>query len=133
MHEIERLEKLGVFHRVMRLRTFPDGAGVLIRAHGRTTGMYSRCVHAKKCEIFDASPLPLCADNTQMSGHRERGRTLIVHSPAAGSDIRRFVGIQGVVRRVGSCLEGEEHGEEPSRNGLKWGNKPISSGRTDHR
>ena len=53
MHEIERLEKLGVYT-AYALEDIPDGAGVLIRAHGVPRNVYT-LLQAKKCEIFDAT------------------------------------------------------------------------------
>ena len=53
MHEIERLEKLGVYT-AHALEDIPDGAGVLIRAHGVPRNVYT-LLQAKKCEIFDAT------------------------------------------------------------------------------
>ena len=46
MHEIERLEKLGVYT-AYALEDIPDGAGVLIRAHGVPRNVYT-LLQAKK-------------------------------------------------------------------------------------
>ena len=62
MHEIERLEKLGVYT-AHALEDIPDGAGVLIRAHGVPRNVYT-LLQAKKCEIFDAT-CPLCGKYTK--------------------------------------------------------------------
>ena len=53
MHEIERLEKMGV-HTAHTIEGIPDGERVLIRAHGVPRAVYD-AFRAKNCEIFDAT------------------------------------------------------------------------------
>lgn len=53
MHEIERLEKMGV-HTAHTIEEIPDGERVLIRAHGVPRAVYD-AFRAKNCEIFDAT------------------------------------------------------------------------------
>ena len=69
MHEIERLEKLGVYT-AYALEDIPDGASVLIRAHGVPRNVYT-LLQAKKCEIFDAT-CPLCGKYTKLRIKRAR-------------------------------------------------------------
>lgn len=52
-HEIRRLEECGV-RTAQRLEEIPDGAPVLIRAHGVAREVYDR-LREKGCEIFDAT------------------------------------------------------------------------------
>lgn len=70
MHEIERLEKLGVYT-AYALEDIPDGAGVLIRAHPVYRGNVYTLLQAKKCEIFDATAL-LCGKYTKLRIKRAR-------------------------------------------------------------
>lgn len=69
MHEIERLEKLGVYT-AYALEDIPDGAGVLIRAHGVPRNVYT-LLQAKKCEIFE-QPALLCGKYTKLRIKRAR-------------------------------------------------------------
>ena len=53
MHEIRRLEALGM-RTVLTVEEVPDGAPVLIRAHGVTRAV-QEALEAKGCQIFDAT------------------------------------------------------------------------------
>ena len=66
MHEIERLEKLGVYT-AYALEDIPDGAGVLIRAHG----VPPRCFKQKSAKSL-MQPALLCGKYTKLRIKRAR-------------------------------------------------------------
>ena len=69
MHEIERLEKLGV-HTAYALEDIPDGAGVLIRAHGVPRNVYT-LLQAKSAKYL-MQPALLCGKYTKSRIKRAR-------------------------------------------------------------
>ena len=102
MHEIERLEKLGV-HTAHALEDIPDGAGVLIRAHGVPRNVYT-LLQSKKCEIFDAT-CPFVRKIHKIADKESADGRLIVILGSAGHP--EVVGIQGWCGES-IVLEGEE-------------------------
>ncbi|GFO89064.1 4-hydroxy-3-methylbut-2-enyl diphosphate reductase [Butyricicoccus faecihominis] len=119
MHEIERLEKLGVYT-AHALEDIPDGAGVLIRAHGVPRNVYT-LLQAKKCEIFDAT-CPFVRKIHKIADKESADGRLIVILGSAGHP--EVVGIQGWCGES-VVLEGEEQARAFSER-LEMEDKPIS-------
>ena len=63
MHEIERLEKMGVYT-AHALEDIPDGAGVLIRAHGVPRNVYTLLPIRKTAKSL-MQPVRLCGKYTK--------------------------------------------------------------------
>ena len=90
MHEIRRLEKRGV-RTAQTLEEIPDGAKVLIRAHGVPRTVYDTLA-AKNCEVFDAT-CPFVQKIHRIVDRESRDGRLIVILGSAGHP--EVVGIQG--------------------------------------
>ena len=90
MHEIERLEKLGV-RTAYTLEDIPDGARVLIRAHGVPRDVYTR-LEDKHCTIFDAT-CPFVRKIHSIANKESKNGQLVVILGSAGHP--EVVGIQG--------------------------------------
>ena len=90
MHEIERLEKLGV-RTAYTLEDIPDGARVLIRAHGVPRDVYTR-LEDKHCTIFDAT-CPFVRKIHSIADKESKNGQLVVILGSAGHP--EVVGIQG--------------------------------------
>ena len=119
MHEIERLEKLGV-HTAHALEDIPDGAGVLIRAHGVPRNVYT-LLQSKKCEIFDATCPFVRKIHKIVDKESTDGRLIVILGSAGHPEV---VGIQGWCGES-VVLEGEEQARAFSER-PEMGNKPIS-------
>ena len=96
MHEIERLEKLGVYT-AHALEDIPDGAGVLIRAHGVPRNVYT-LLQAKKCEIFDATCPFVKRIHKIVQKESEEGRQIVIIGNAGHPEVE---GIMGWAKEVG--------------------------------
>lgn len=90
MHEIRRLEARGV-RTAQTLEEIPDGAKVLIRAHGVPRQVYDTLA-AKHCEVFDAT-CPFVQKIHRIVDQESRDGRLIVILGSAGHP--EVVGIQG--------------------------------------
>lgn len=90
MHEIRRLEERGV-RTAQTLEEIPDGAKVLIRAHGVPRTVYDTLA-AKNCEVFDAT-CPFVQKIHRIVDRESRDGRLIVILGSAGHP--EVVGIQG--------------------------------------
>nr|WP_302649585.1 bifunctional 4-hydroxy-3-methylbut-2-enyl diphosphate reductase/30S ribosomal protein S1 [uncultured Agathobaculum sp.] len=90
MHEITRLEKCGV-RTAHTLAEIPDGAKVLIRAHGVPRTVYDTLA-AKNCEIFDAT-CPFVQKIHRIADEESRTGRLVVILGSAGHP--EVVGIEG--------------------------------------
>ena len=102
MHEIRRLEEHGV-RTAQTLAEIPDGAKVLIRAHGVPRAVYDT-LSAKNCEVFDAT-CPFVQKIHRIVDQESRDGRLIVILGSAGHP--EVVGIQGWCGES-VVLEGEE-------------------------
>ena len=102
MHEIRRLEERGV-RTAHTLEEIPDGAKVLIRAHGVPRTVYDTLA-AKNCEVFDAT-CPFVQKIHRIADRESRDGRLIVILGSAGHP--EVVGIQGWCGES-VVLEGEE-------------------------
>ncbi len=102
MHEIRRLEECGV-RTAQTLEEIPDGAKVLIRAHGVPRTVYDTLA-AKNCEVFDAT-CPFVQKIHRIVDRESRDGRLIVILGSAGHP--EVVGIQGWCGES-VVLEGEE-------------------------
>ena len=119
MHEIERLEKLGV-HTAHALEDIPDGAGVLIRAHGVPRNVYT-LLQSKKCEIFDATCPFVRKIHKIVDKESADGRLIVILGSAGHPEV---VGIQGWCGES-IVLEGEEQARAFSER-PEMEDKPIS-------
>ncbi|MDO5141845.1 MAG: bifunctional 4-hydroxy-3-methylbut-2-enyl diphosphate reductase/30S ribosomal protein S1 [Eubacteriales bacterium] len=90
MHEIARLEKCGV-RTAQTLDEIPDGAGVLIRAHGVPRAVY-RTLEDKHCTVFDAT-CPFVHKIHRIVDEESRAGRLVVILGSVGHP--EVVGIQG--------------------------------------
>ena len=90
MHEITRLEKCGV-RTAHTLAEIPDGAKVLIRAHGVPRAVYDTLAD-KKCEIFDAT-CPFVQKIHRIADEESRAGRLVVILGSAGHP--EVAGIEG--------------------------------------
>ena len=90
MHEIERLEKLGV-RTAYTLEDIPDGARVLIRAHGVPRDVYTR-LENKHCTIFDATCPFVRKIHSIVNKESKNGQLVVILGSAGHPEV---VGIQG--------------------------------------
>ena len=90
MHEIERLEKLGV-RTAYTLEDIPDGARVLIRAHGVPRDVYTR-LEDKHCTIFDATCPFVRKIHSIVNKESKNGQLVVILGSAGHPEV---VGIQG--------------------------------------
>ena len=102
MHEIRRLEQRGV-HTAQALEEIPDGARVLIRAHGVPRAVY-RTLEQKNCEVYDAT-CPFVQKIHRIADEESRAGRLVVILGSAGHP--EVVGIQGWCGES-VVLDGEE-------------------------
>lgn len=102
MHEIRRLEKCGV-RTAQTLEEIPDGARVLIRAHGVPRAVY-RTLAKKNCEVYDAT-CPFVQKIHRIADEESRAGRLVVILGSAGHP--EVVGIQGWCGES-VVLDGEE-------------------------
>ena len=102
MHEIRRLEQCGV-RTAQTLEEIPDGARVLIRAHGVPRAVY-RTFEEKHCEVFDAT-CPFVQKIHRIADEESREGRLVVILGSAGHP--EVVGIQGWCGES-VVLDGEE-------------------------
>ena len=102
MHEIRRLEKCGV-RTAQTLEEIPDGARVLIRAHGVPRAVY-RTLAEKNCEVYDAT-CPFVQKIHRIADEESRAGRLVVILGSAGHP--EVVGIQGWCGES-VVLDGEE-------------------------
>ena len=75
-HEIRRLEKLGV-RTAHSVADIPDGAPVLIRAHGVTRAVYE-ALAAKGCTVYDATCPFVAKIHKIVQQESEAGRRIII-------------------------------------------------------
>ena len=90
MHEFRRLENCGV-RTAQTLEEIPDGARVLIRAHGVPRAVY-RTLAEKNCEVYDAT-CPFVQKIHRIADEESRAGRLVVILGSAGHP--EVVGIQG--------------------------------------
>ncbi|HJC13054.1 MAG TPA: bifunctional 4-hydroxy-3-methylbut-2-enyl diphosphate reductase/30S ribosomal protein S1 [Candidatus Agathobaculum intestinigallinarum] len=102
MHEIRRLEKCGV-RTAQTLEEIPDGARVLIRAHGVPRAVYDTLAD-KGCEVYDAT-CPFVQKIHRIADEESRAGRLVVILGSAGHP--EVVGIQGWCGES-VVLDGEE-------------------------
>ena len=75
-HETRRLEKLGV-HTAECTAAIPDGAAVLIRAHGVTRAVYEE-LQAKGCTVYDATCPFVAKIHRIVEAESKAGRRIII-------------------------------------------------------
>ena len=128
MHEITRLEKCGV-RTAHTLAEIPDGAKVLIRAHGVPRAVYDTLAD-KKCEIFDAT-CPFVQKIHRIADEESRAGRLVVILGSAGTPRWRASKV-GAARRLCSTARRRCR---PLRTILRtresrfpWLHKPRSTG-----
>ena len=90
MHEIRRLESRGV-RTAQALEEIPDGASVLIRAHGVPRAVY-RTLEEKGCKVLDAT-CPFVQKIHRIADRESRDGRLVIILGSAGHP--EVVGIQG--------------------------------------
>lgn len=90
MHEIDRLEKMGV-RTAQTLDEVPDGARVLIRAHGVPRQVY-RVLEDKKCTVFDATCPFVQKIHRIVDEQSKEGREIIIFGSRNHPEV---VGIEG--------------------------------------
>lgn len=89
-HEIARLEKRGV-HTAQTLDEIPDGARVLIRAHGVPRAVYQTLAD-KRCEVFDATCPFVQKIHRIVSEQSAAGRLVVIFGSRNHPEV---LGIQG--------------------------------------
>ncbi len=88
--EISRLEGLGV-RTVGTLEEIPDGAGVLIRAHGVPREVYKKLM-AKGCEVFDATCPFVKKIHRIVEAQSKEGRMVVIFGRSGHPEVE---GIRG--------------------------------------
>ncbi len=89
-HEVARLEKQGV-RTANTLDEIPDGARVLIRAHGVPRSVY-RTLESKGCEVFDATCPFVHKIHSIVNEQSEAGRLIVIFGSRNHPEV---LGIQG--------------------------------------
>ena len=102
MHEIRRLERCGV-RTAYTLEEIPEGAAVLIRAHGVPRTVYEE-LERKSCRVFDAT-CPFVQKIHRIVDEESRAGRLVVILGSAGHP--EVVGIEGWCGAA-VVLDGEE-------------------------
>ncbi len=102
MHEIRRLERCGV-RTAYTLEEIPEGAAVLIRAHGVPRTVYEE-LERKSCRVFDAT-CPFVQKIHRIVDEESRAGRLVVILGSAGHP--EVVGIEGWCG-ASVVLDGEE-------------------------
>ena len=97
MHEIARLEKMGVHTAHDAGRASRTASGVLIRAHGVARSVYD-AFRQKNCEIYDAT-CPFVQKIHRIVDRESSGRTPR-SSSSASEGHPEVEGIQRLVQRV---------------------------------
>lgn len=100
-HETRRLEKLGV-RTAECTADIPDGAAVLIRAHGVTRAVYEE-LEAKGCTVYDATCPFVAKIHRIVEAESKAGRRIIIWAAKTtrkyselpvGVKMRRFMRVQ---------------------------------------
>ncbi|MGI6180890.1 MAG: bifunctional 4-hydroxy-3-methylbut-2-enyl diphosphate reductase/30S ribosomal protein S1 [Agathobaculum sp.] len=118
-HEIARLEKQGVCT-ANTLDEIPDGARVLIRAHGVPRAVY-RTLESKGCEVFDATCPFVHKIHSIVNEQSEAGRLIVIFGSQNHPEV---LGIQGWCGES-VVLENEEQARIFAEQ-LEPADKPVS-------